>query len=148
MLFSVYSPELYSAQEEYLQALRSQARARETSAPGRVDNLVRAARNRLRLWDVADADLERLVRTGTPLEHLPIRAPVSGYVIEKNLVAGSAFVPGQRLYRFAPLSRVWIEAENRLGLGDFGVRERITVRRRRVAPRRAWWSGAGSGGAR
>jgi Cu(I)/Ag(I) efflux system membrane fusion protein len=111
VLFSVYSPELYSAQEEYLQALRSQARARETSAPGRVDNLVRAARNRLRLWDVADVDLERLVRTGTPLEHLPIRAPVSGYVIEKNLVAGSAFVPGQRLYRIAPLSRVWIEAE-------------------------------------
>jgi Cu(I)/Ag(I) efflux system membrane fusion protein len=36
---------------------------------------------------------------------------VSGYVIEKNLVAGSAFVPGQRLYRIAPLSRVWIEAE-------------------------------------
>ncbi len=36
---------------------------------------------------------------------------MSGYVVEKNLVAGSAFEPGQRLYRIAPLSRVWIEAE-------------------------------------
>ena len=111
VLFTVYSPELYAAQEEYLQALRSQERARETTAPGRADYLVRAARNRLRLWDIAGPDLERLARSGEPLEHLPIRAPVSGYVVEKNLVEGSAFERGQRLYRIAPLSRVWIEAE-------------------------------------
>jgi Cu(I)/Ag(I) efflux system membrane fusion protein len=111
VLFTVYSPELYAAQEEYLQALRSQGRARETSAPDRADYLVRAARNRLRLWDIASADLGRLARTGEPLEYLPIRAPVSGYVVEKNVVEGSAFEPGERLYRIAPLSRVWIEAE-------------------------------------
>jgi Cu(I)/Ag(I) efflux system membrane fusion protein len=111
VLFTVYSPELYAAQEEYLQALRSQQRASATSAPDRADYLVRAARNRLRLWDIAGRDLERLARADEPKEHLPIRAPVSGYVVEKNLVAGSAFEPGQRLYRIAPLSRVWIEAE-------------------------------------
>jgi Cu(I)/Ag(I) efflux system membrane fusion protein len=111
VLFTVYSPELYAAQEEYLQALRSQERARETGAPERADYLVRSARNRLRLWDVAPADLERLERTREPLEQLPIRAPVGGYVVEKNLVEGSAFEPGQRLYRIAPLSRVWIEAQ-------------------------------------
>ncbi len=111
VLFTVYSPELYAAQEEYLQALRSQQRAGATSAPDRADYLVRAARNRLRLWDIAGRDLERLARADEPKEHLPIRAPVSGYVVEKNLVAGSAFEPGQRLYRIAPLSRVWIEAE-------------------------------------
>lgn len=111
VLFSVYSPELYAAQEEYLQALRSQERARATSAPGRADHLVRAARSRLRLWDIAEADLERLTRTGEILEYLPIRAPVTGYVVEKNLVEGTAFEAGQRLYRIAPLSRVWIVAE-------------------------------------
>ena len=111
VLFTAYSPELYSAQEEYLQARRSQERARETSAPDRADYLVRAARNRLRLWDIAGPDLERLERTREPLENLPIRAPVSGYVVEKNLVEGSAFQAGERLYRIAPLSRVWIEAE-------------------------------------
>lgn len=111
VLFTVYSPELYAAQEEYLQALRSQARARETSAPGRADYLVRSARNRLRLWDIAPADLERLMSSGEPLEHLPIRSPVTGYVVEKNLVEGSAFAPGERLYRIAPLAKVWIEAE-------------------------------------
>ncbi len=111
VLFTVYSPELYAAQEEYLQALRSQERARATSAPDRADYLVGSARNRLRLWDIAGPDLERLAHSGEPLEHLPIRSPVSGYVVEKNLVKGSAFAAGQRLYRIAPLSRIWIEAE-------------------------------------
>ncbi len=81
VLFHVYSPELYAAQEEYLQALRSQERARDTGAPDRADYLVRAARNRLRLWDIARPDLERLERTRQPLEHLPIRSPVTGYVV-------------------------------------------------------------------
>jgi Cu(I)/Ag(I) efflux system membrane fusion protein len=111
VLFGVYSPELYAAQEEYLQALRSQGRARATNAPDRADYLARAARNRLRLWDIADADIERLARAGEPFKNLPIRSPVTGYVVEKNLVEGSAFEAGQRLYRIAPLAQVWIEAE-------------------------------------
>lgn len=111
VLFTVYSPELYAAQEEYLQALRSQARAQATSTPDRADYLVRAARNRLRLWDIAASDLDRLAEEGQPRDQLPVRAPVSGFVVEKNLVEGSAYMPGERLYRIAPLSRVWIEAE-------------------------------------
>jgi Cu(I)/Ag(I) efflux system membrane fusion protein len=111
VLFTLYSPELYATQEEYLQALRSQERAQATEAPDRADYLVRAARNRLRLWDIAPADLETLARRDAPLEHLPIRAPRSGFVVEKSVVKGSGIEPGQRLYRIAPLDRVWIEAE-------------------------------------
>jgi len=111
VLFTVYSPELYAAQEEYLQALRSQQRAQATSSPDRADYLVRSARNRLRLWDVADSEIERIARAGEPMQHVPIRAGVSGYVVEKNLVEGSAFQPGERLYRIAPLTQVWVEAE-------------------------------------
>jgi len=110
-LFSVYSPELYAAQEEYLQALRSQERARATQAPERADYLVRAARKRLELWDIAPRDVEQIARTGEPLEQLPIRARTSGFIVEKNLVSGGAFEAGQRLYRIAPLTRVWVEAE-------------------------------------
>ena len=111
VLFTVYSPELYAAQEEYLQALRSQKRARGTSYPDRADYLVRAARNRLRLWDIAASDLEQIESAGEALQYLAIRAPVSGYVVEKNVSRGSAFEPGMRLYRIAPLSRVWVEAD-------------------------------------
>jgi Cu(I)/Ag(I) efflux system membrane fusion protein len=111
LLFRVYSPELYAAQQELLQALRSQQQARASGTPERADYLVRAARNRLRLWDVASADVDRVVAAGEPQEELPIRAPVGGYVVEKNVAQGSAFEPGTLLYRIAPLSRVWVEAD-------------------------------------
>jgi len=130
VLFSLYSPELYSAQEEYLQALRSRERARGTEAPDRADYLVRAARTRLRLWDVGDAELAAIARRGAPLEHLAIRAPRTGYVVEKNVVEGSGVEPGQRLYRIAPLDRVWIEAEvyeAEVGLVEAGQRATVEL---------------------
>jgi Cu(I)/Ag(I) efflux system membrane fusion protein len=111
VLFTLYSPELYAAQQEYLLALGGQSRARATAAPDRADYLVEAARNRLRLWDVAPAELERIARAGEPLEQVAIRSPASGYVVEKDVVAGSAVEPAQRLYRIAPLDPVWVEAE-------------------------------------
>ncbi len=128
ILFEVYSPDLLAAQQEYVEALRSQARARDTSAPDRADALVRAAHDRLRLWDIAPRDLERLTATLEVNESIPIRAPISGYVVEKNLVEGGAFGPGERLYRIAPLSKVWIEAEvYESELGRVAVGERATV---------------------
>lgn len=111
VLFTLYSPELYAAQREYLLALAAQARARESLAPDRADYLVSAARNRLRLWDVAPVDLDGIARRGEPLEHVPIRSPASGWVLEKDVVEGGAVEAGMRLYRLAPLDRVWAEAE-------------------------------------
>jgi len=100
VLFSVYSPELYAAQTEYLQAMRS------SNEPLRL-----ASRARLRLWDVADRDVAALEQRGEPLEALPVRSPVNGVLVEKNVVDGAAFEPGMRLFRIAPLDRVWVEAE-------------------------------------
>jgi Cu(I)/Ag(I) efflux system membrane fusion protein len=111
VLFHVYSPELYAAQQELLQALRSQREAQGGAYPERADALVRAAKTRLRLWDMSDADVARVASRGEPLEAVPVRAPAGGYVVEKSVVRGSAFEPGARLYRIAPLARVWIEAE-------------------------------------
>ena len=99
-LFAVYSPELYAAQVEYLQALRSEN-----------EPLRGAARARLRLWDVADRDVAALEQRGAPFEALPVRAPASGVLVEKNVVEGAAFEPGMRLFRIAPLEHVWVEAE-------------------------------------
>ena len=111
VLFEVYSPDLLTAQQEYVEALRSQLQAHGTSAPDRADDLVRASSNRLRLWDVAPREIERLRSTREVKESVPIRAPITGYVVEKNLVEGGAFEPGARLFRIAPLSQVWIEAD-------------------------------------
>jgi Cu(I)/Ag(I) efflux system membrane fusion protein len=110
VLFDVFSPELEAAQQEYLQALAAAERARASAAPDRADALVRAARQRLSRWDIAPADLDALATSGVARGELPIRSPVSGYVSEKNIAAGSAFEPGQRLLRITPLGRVWIEA--------------------------------------
>ena len=128
ILFEVYSPDLFTAEQEYVEALRSQARAHDTSAPDRADDLVQASRNRLRLWDVAPREIERLTESLEAKESIPIHSPITGYVVEKNLVEGGAFEPGARLYRIAPLSKVWIEADvYEAELGGVGVGGRATV---------------------
>ena len=104
VLFELYSPELYAAQREYLEALRARSATRGGA-------LADAAARRLRLWGMDAGDLAAIVKRGTPQEYVPIRAPVSGVVIEKEIVAGGAVEMGQRVYRIAPIDRVWIEAE-------------------------------------
>jgi Cu(I)/Ag(I) efflux system membrane fusion protein len=111
VLFWMYSPELFAAQHEYQEALRSRAAARGTSTPARADALGRAAETRLRLWGIDPADVAAIARRGEPQEYLPVRAPVSGFVVEKGVVAGSPIERGARVYRIVPLDRVWIDAE-------------------------------------
>jgi Cu(I)/Ag(I) efflux system membrane fusion protein len=110
-LLSLYGPELLAAQQELLQALASQAAARGTGAPDRADARVRAAEQRLRLWGIAEADIAALARRGQASPMLVLRAPASGYVIEKNVVEGAAVSAGMRLFRIAPLDPIWIEAQ-------------------------------------
>jgi len=86
VLFTVYSPELLSAQQEYLQALNASPQGADLAA---------AARQRLLLWDIAPSTLDAIVSSGKARESLPILAPVSGVVLEKNVVAGSSFMAGQ-----------------------------------------------------
>lgn len=100
LLFTVYSPELYSAQQEYLDILR---RGHET--------LLTAARQRLSFWDMGPASIEALEKRGKPFEYIPIFAPRSGTLVEKNIVAGTSHKSGAMLMRIADLSRVWVEAE-------------------------------------
>ncbi len=109
VLFSVYSPELYAAQAEYLSALAGHQTTGVATL--RTDALLRAARTRLRLWDVSGGDVEALGRRGAPSETLPIRAPIGGFLLEKNVVEGGAIEPGARLFRIAPLGRVWIDVQ-------------------------------------
>ena len=106
-LLWIYSPELYAAQEEYLSAHAS----REASGGARSEALTRAARTRLRLWDLSDAEIDALERRGVPAKAVPMRSPATGVVIEKDVTLGAAVEPGQRLFRIAPSEDVWVEAE-------------------------------------
>ncbi len=110
-LFLFYSPEIFAAQREYLEALRANGAARGTSVPQRASAMVGAAQRRLQLWGVDAGEIAAIARRGSAQEFLPVLAPISGYIVEKEIVAGSAIAAGQRVYRIAPLDRVWIEAE-------------------------------------
>ena len=111
ILFEVYSPELWSAQQEYLEATRA-ARSDQgnTSLAGSSADLARAAHERLTLWDLSPSDIDAITQTGHALQAVPIRAPVSGVVTEKNVMLGSAFQAGQVLFRIAQLDPIWVIA--------------------------------------
>jgi Cu(I)/Ag(I) efflux system membrane fusion protein/cobalt-zinc-cadmium efflux system membrane fusion protein len=102
-LFSVYSPELVSAQEEYLLALRTNG--------GKDNPLARSARARLAFWDLGDRMLERLARRGKAMRTLTITAPRAGYVLHKDVVVGAKVNAGQDLLRIGKLDAIWVHAQ-------------------------------------
>jgi Cu(I)/Ag(I) efflux system membrane fusion protein len=102
-LFEIYSPDLYNAQLNYVVALRADGEAG--------GSLSRAALARLHLFDVPDEVIAELNRTKEPHRTMVFRAPSDGVVIEKMGVAGQMMKPGERIYRLADLSSVWVQAE-------------------------------------
>ncbi|MGH7297213.1 MAG: efflux RND transporter periplasmic adaptor subunit, partial [Polyangiaceae bacterium] len=111
-LFTLYSPELYTAEQDFLLATRSAAgSAAPDGGATRGAYLATAARQRLHLLGVDDAQIDALARSGTPSESVTIGAPASGFVIEKSVVEGAGVDAGMRLFRIAALDRVWVEAE-------------------------------------
>jgi multidrug efflux pump subunit AcrA (membrane-fusion protein) len=102
-LFEIYSPDLYNAQLNYVVALRADGEAG--------GSLSRAALARLQLFDVSDEVIAELNRTKEPHRTMVFRAPADGVVIEKMGVAGQMMKPGERIYRLADLSSVWVQAE-------------------------------------
>jgi Cu(I)/Ag(I) efflux system membrane fusion protein len=110
-LFTLYSPELYAAQQDFLLASRGQSIAVPGGAPARNEALAKAARQRLRLLDMSDEQIDQVAQRGQPLDNVAFTARDSGFVIEKDVVEGAAVEPGMRLYRIASLNKVWIEAD-------------------------------------
>lgn len=112
-LMEVYSPDLVTAQREYLIAFGGERAVSEASGEVQrsMQELADAALERMRNWDIDDAQLQRLRREGQARRTLTIRAPASGVVLEKPSVAGMRFMAGEVLYRIADLSNVWLIAE-------------------------------------
>lgn len=101
----LYSPELLTAQEELIQALR----ARERVASIGQTALVAAAREKLRLLGLKAEQIERVEDTGRASDQLTIYAPTGGVVIEKHLSEGAYVQTGTPIYTIADLSRLWLE---------------------------------------
>lgn len=112
-LLEVYSPELMTAQQEYLIARKGQQALQQGSAQARgtAEHLTDNALQRLHYWDIAPAQLQRLQIQEKPLDTLPLLSPVNGVVLEKPAQEGIRFMPGELLFRIADLSTVWLLAE-------------------------------------
>ena len=108
-LFDVYSPALYSAQQEYQLALRNDA-----AAPGAVAEtnrqLLESAKTRLELFDLGDDQIDALGKRDEPQKTVAVRSPAAGIVVEKMATEGMQITPGMRVYRIADLSKVWVQA--------------------------------------
>lgn len=110
-LFSLYSPELYAAQEEYLLAWRNRDKVGAPFVPDAAKNaesLVKSARTKLEYFDITDQQIQQLQQTGQPAKTMTLRSPYSGIVIDKHANEGMKIDPGMRVFRIADLSKVWV----------------------------------------
>lgn len=113
-LFTIYSPELVSAQQEYLLALKSKNISQNSEFPEikkSSDELIISARKRLKFWDISDTDIKNLEKTGEVKKTLTIHSPYSGFVIDKMAIEGAKIMPGDILYKIADISSVWVVAD-------------------------------------
>jgi membrane fusion protein, copper/silver efflux system len=105
-LFEIYSPELYSAQVEYLLATGS-----PTNAALSEDGIRISALTKLKFFDISDKQIDGLEKMRQPQKTMRILAPQDGFVIEKNVVEGQMVNSGLKIYRLADLGLVWVQAD-------------------------------------
>ncbi|ODU23867.1 MAG: hypothetical protein ABS95_02850 [Verrucomicrobia bacterium SCN 57-15] len=105
-LFEIYSPELYSAQVEYLLATDP---ANKSVSGG--DSLKAAALTKLKFFDISDGQIAELDKTRQATKTLRILAPQDGFVTEKMVVEGQMVDAGMKIYRLADLGLVWVQAQ-------------------------------------
>jgi RND family efflux transporter MFP subunit len=110
-LAAIYSNDLYLAQTEYLHALEAQGRAASLEILDVQRSLAQAARKRLSLLGIPEADLGALEKTRKPVRAMVLRSPVSGHVLQKTALLGIFLQPGTELFTLADLSRAWVLAD-------------------------------------
>jgi len=113
-LFTIYSPDLVSSEQEYLLARKNAAALGQSQIGGvasGADSLFASAKARLQQWDIPASEIEKLDRTGEAITNLTINSPVSGYVTEKNALPNMYVQPDTRLYTVTDLSEIWVLAQ-------------------------------------
>lgn len=97
-LFDIYSPELVTAQEEYVLALSD-------------EELAKSASDRLKYFGISQADIKQLKKSQKAKKLITIRSPRSGYVLMRNVDEGSHVKKGQNLYKIGDLNKIWVNAD-------------------------------------
>lgn len=131
-LFEVYSPDLVSAQREYVIAVQGAASLKGADSPAQLGmgRLVESSLQRFKNWDISEEQIKALVASGETKRTMTFRSPVSGIVTEKKAVQGMRFMPGEALYQVSDLSAVWVVAdvfEQDLGLIKTGAKAQVRI---------------------
>ena len=103
-LVKVYSPEVYKAKQDYLNSLKFNAQ--HASA-----GMLRGAKEKLRLLNVNEKEINLIETTRSVNEYTTIYAPISGWIFQKNLNKGSSFKKQEKLFEIVNLKEVWLEVK-------------------------------------
>lgn len=113
-LFTLYSPDLVSSEEEYLIAKRGEkslSNSQFSEVSDGAKSLLRSARERLKLWDISEDQIKKLDETGEVSRTLTFYSPVSGFVMDRKAFPQTAVTPEMDLYQITDLSAVWVNAD-------------------------------------
>ena len=113
-VFTLYSPDMVATQEEYLIAKRGErtlsgAPYQEVSQGAQ--SLLRSARQRLKLWDISDAQIKKLDETGEVSKTITIYSPITGFVTDRKVFPNVSVTPDMDLYVVSDFSHVWATAD-------------------------------------
>jgi len=113
-LFTIYSPDLVSTEQEYLLARKNSESLQQSTVSGvaaGASSLFNAAKERLLQWEISPGEIEKLDQGGKPITDLTIYSPVSGYITDKKALPNMYVQPETMLYTVADLSDVWVLAQ-------------------------------------
>jgi len=113
-LIDIYSPDLVSAQQEYLIAHKHYEEVKNSPFPDVVrgaSEMLDSAKKRLAFWDISEEQIAEVERTGNVRKTLILYSPFPGVVVSKAAFDGTKVMAGMELFRIADLSRVWVQGD-------------------------------------
>jgi Cu(I)/Ag(I) efflux system membrane fusion protein len=130
VIAKVYSPEVYAAHQDLIQARKQLKRLSDALPVARnaADAALEAARQRLKLLGIRDEDLQKMEREDQPWEHVSIHAPFGGTVLEQMVHQGAYVTTGSPLFRVAALGRLWVQLDAyETDLARIRLKDKVTL---------------------
>jgi RND family efflux transporter MFP subunit len=113
-LLTIYSPDMLASQRELLLAAKARTIMRDSALPSGFDqseSLLQATRRRLELWDLSEAQIDQVLKTGEPIKNITVYSPMTGYISDRKAFPQVKVMPDTDLYTIVDLSHVWIMAD-------------------------------------
>jgi RND family efflux transporter MFP subunit len=113
-LLTIYSPDMLASQRELLLAARAKTIMKDSALASGFDqseSLLQATRRRLELWDLSEAQIDQVLKTGEPIKNITVYSPMTGYITDRKAFPQLKVMPDTDLYTIVDLSHVWIMAD-------------------------------------